>query len=465
MRNSKKKGNQQNSGVTKGKRSRKAPPLLPVLEPGAAGIDVGATEMWVAVGPDRDLQAVRKFETFTRDLLALIEWLQQCGVTTVAMESTGVYWIPLFQLLEQHGFEVCLTNARHVKNVPGRKSDVRDCQWLQHLHSVGLLHASFRPADQVCALRSLLRHRDSLVQMSSAHIQHMQKAMDQMNLQLQHVISDITGETGLAIIRGILAGERDPAVLAQQRDPRIKASRETIVKSLEGDYRPELVFVLRQSLSFCECYWDQIRQCEEAVGTLLHEFDSSIDIEQNPLPPPARRSHETHCELAADTRLHLYRIYGTDLTAVPGFQTQTVRTIFSEIGCDLSRFRTAGHLVSWLALCPGNDKSGGRVLRTRTRKVKSRLATALRLAAQSLERSDTFLGGFLRRMKARSGAPEAITATAAKLARIVYHLITTRQAYDESVFAQHQHRHHLAREKRLRAQAKGMGFELVPIPA
>jgi len=258
--------------------------VLPVVRPDAAGIDIGATETFVAVPADRAAENIRSFPTFTQDIYALAEWLRQCGIKTVALESTGVYWIPLFQILEERGFEVCLVNARHVKNVPGRRTDVSDCQWLQFLHSVGLLKASYRPEQEVCAVSSLLRHRESLVQMAATHINHMQKALDQMNLQLHHVISDLVGQTGLAIMDAILAGERDPLRLAKLRHDRIKASEEVIAKSLVGDYRHEHLFTLRQSLAAYRSYQNLIDDCDREIRQQLEDFQS---------PPPASRGRES----------------------------------------------------------------------------------------------------------------------------------------------------------------------------
>jgi transposase len=252
--------------------------MLPVLHVDAAGIDIGATEIYVAVPPDRDSDPVRAFQTFTEELMALADWLQQCRVCTVAMESTGVYWIPLMQILESRGLEVYLVNARYAKNVPGRKTDVSDCQWLQYLHSVGLLKASFRPGPDVCAVRSLLRHRESLVELASQHVQHMQKALDQMNLQLHHVISDVTGITGLAIIDAVLGGERDGQKLASLRDPRIRATKDTIAKSLVGDYRPEHLFTLKQSVNLYRQYQKEIVECESEIQRFLKRIQGDLFI-------------------------------------------------------------------------------------------------------------------------------------------------------------------------------------------
>ncbi|MGB7848675.1 MAG: IS110 family transposase, partial [Candidatus Acidiferrum sp.] len=383
--------------------------VLPVMRPDAAGIDIGATEIFVAVSADRAAENVRSFPTFTQDLYALADWLKQCRVKTVAMESTGVYWIPLFQILESGGLEVCLVNARHVKNVPGRRTDVSDCQWLQFLHSVGLLKASYRPEQEVCAVRSLLRHRESLVQMAATHVNHMQKALDQMNLQLHHVISDIVGQTGLAIVDAILAGERDPLRLAKLRHERIKASEEVIAKSLVGDYRQEHLFTLRQSLAAYRSYQKLIGDCDREIRQSLENF-------QPPRPSTDGEKEKVSTRNSPDGMLkaELRRVFGIDLTQIPGIRTGIAQTLFGEIGPDFSKFRSASAFASWMGLCPDNDISGGKVLWVGTRKVSCRAATALRMAAQSLHHSKSALGDFYRRMRAKLGAPKAITAAAHK---------------------------------------------------
>jgi transposase len=448
------------------KREPRGLPPVPVLESNAAGVDIGATEIYVAVPPDRDPQPVRRFSTFTQDLMAASDWLERCGITTVAMESTGVYWIPLFQMLEARGLKVCLVNARHVKNVPGRKSDVSDCQWLQYLHAVGLLRASFRPEQQVCAVRSLTRYRESLVEMAAVHLQHMQKALDQMNLQLHHVISDLSGTTGMAILDAVLAGERDPKKLARLRDPRIKADEATISRSLVGDYRREHLFTLRQSVTAYRQYQELMAGCDVEIERMLEEFSSAAEGGAGPLPPSAKhRQKPRRNELKFDLRGHLYRIFGVDLTAVPGINAQTAHTLLAEVGCDLSAFPNASAFASWMGLCPDNRVSGGKVLSARTRKVKNRLARALRLGAQSLFRSQSWLGQFYRRMRAKLGAPKAITAAAHKLARILFHLLTTNQPYDESVFAQQQIQNNQRIHRKLQQQAKSYGYQLVEITA
>ena len=434
--------------------------VLPVMRPDAAGIDIGATEIFVAVPADRAEENVRSFPTFTQDLYALADWLQQCGIRTVAMESTGVYWIPLFQILEERQFEVCLVNARHVKNVPGRRTDVSDCQWLQFLHSVGLWKASYRPEQEVCAVRSLLRHRESLVQMAATHVHPMQKALDQMNLPVHHVISDIVGRTGWAIVDAILDGQRDPLTLAKLRNERIQASEEVIAKSLVGDYRPEHLFTLRQSLSAYRSYQKMIDECDQEIRQRLRDF-------QPPHPPAETPEDEkrTHKSSSSSSvlRSELKRVFGIDLTRIPGIRTGIAQTLFGEIGPDFTPFRSASAFASWMGLCPDNDISGGKVLWTGTRKVSCRAATALRLAAQSLHHSKSGLGDFYRRMRAKLGAPKAITAAAHKLARIIFHLISTRQEFDEAKFAADQLRFQKSQETKLRAKAKSMGYQLVPI--
>ena len=435
--------------------------MLPVMRPDAGGIDIGATEIFVAVPVDRAAQNVRSFPTFTQDLYALADWLKECRVTTVAMESTGVYWIPLFQILEERGFEVYLVNARHVKNVPGRRTDVSDCQWLQFLHSVGLLRASYRPAQEVCAVRALLRHRESLVQMAATHVHHMQKALDQMNLQLHHVISDITGQTGLAIVDAILAGKREPGELAKLRNERIKASEEVIAKSLVGDYRPEHLFTLRQSLEAYRSYQKLIDSCDREIRHGLEKFQTprQPDMPVGERPKKPSQSPSPNSLLGAE----LKRVFGIDLTKIPGVHVGIAQILFGEIGPDFRKFRSASAFASWMGLCPDNEISGGQVLWVGTRKVNCRAATALRMAAQSLHHSKSALGDFYRRMRAKLGAPKAITAAAHKLARIIFHLITTGQEFDDSRFAADQARHQKRQGAKLRAKAKAMGFELVPI--
>jgi transposase len=390
----------------------------------------------------------------------LIGWLQECGVTSAAMESTGVYWIPLYQMMADAGIEVCLVNARHFQNVPGRKTDVLDCQWLQYLHSVGLLRGSFRPEQVICSTRTLVRHRQNLVQMAAEHVLHMQKSMEQMNLKLQHVISDMTGVTGLRIVDAILAGERDPLKLARLRNDRIQASEETIVKSLEGDYRAEHLVTLRQSLEAYRFYQGQIAELDRKIEEYMDVLPCKIDLNRHPLPKKTKvgRSHNAP---AYDLRRHCYRAFGVDVTAIPGVANMTAQVLLTEVGPDLSKFRSASAFASWLTLCPHNDISGGKVLQAKTRKGSNRAALALRLGAQTLERSETELGRFFRRLRGKLGRPQAITAVAHKIARIFYTLVTTGKEYDEGVPAKADARHRARQEAKLRKQARELGFQLL----
>jgi transposase len=442
------------------------PKSLHVLHPHAAGIDLGAREIYVAVPPGSDPRPVRSFPTFTEDLHALRDWLTACGVTTVAMESTGVYWIPLFQILEAAGFEVCLVNARHCKNLPGRKTDVQDCQWLQYLHSVGLLRGSFRPADQVCAVRTILRHRAALVRGAGRGVSHLHKALTQMNVQLHHVISDLTGVTGQAILTAILQGERDPQKLAALKDHRIKASRDTLAKSLHGDWRPELLFTLQQTHTLWQQHQTLIAACDRQIEALLQAFDSKADGTATPLPP-AKAGHKKaqRNEPQFQAREECYRILGVDLTAVPGFAAPTVLVLLCELGPEFAaKFPTAKHFGSWLGLCPDNRITGGKIYSVKTRDVKSRVAEALRLAAQSLWQAKNYFGDLFRRWKARLGSPKAITAMAHKLARILWHLLKFKQPFHPEVFAKAEAKLKRQKVARLHNLAASLNYQLIPQP-
>ena len=428
----------------------------------AAGIDIGSTAHFVAVPPDSDPQPVRQFGTFTADLHRLADWLTACGVDTVVMESTSVYWIPLFELLEARGFHVLLVNARHVKNVSGRKSDVLDCQWLQQLHTYGLLSGAFRPTDEIVVLRSYLRQRATLVQGAAMHVQHMQKALQQMNVLLHQVVSDITGVTGLAIIRAILAGERDPQVLAQLRDYRCKQSVEVIAQNLNGNYRAEHLFALQQAVTLYEVYQAQIVACDAQIEQYLASCPPATDeAPTTPGKPRQRTGNPFHF----DAHAQLYRLTGVDLTRIDGIDTGTALTVVGEIGTDMSRWPSVKHFTSWLGLCPGTKVSGGRVLGSKTRPTTNRAATALRLAAASLTRSRSALGAYLRRMSAKLGKPQAITATAHKLARLVYSMLKYGTAYVD-VGQDHYERQYRERVvQSLTRRAKELGLVLVPAPA
>jgi transposase len=434
---------------------------LPTIFANAAGIDIGADEIVVAVPPDRDPVSVRVFRTFTPDLEMLVAWLLACGIDTVAMESTGVYWVPIYELLSQHGIVPYLVNGRHVKTVPGRKSDWNDAQWLQKLHALGLLAASFRPDAEIAALRTLVRYRNELIQHRAPHILHMQKALQQMNIQLERVLSDIMGVTGQAIVRAIVAGERDPLILAQMRNPACKSSEEMIARALTGSWKEELVFVLTQALVIYDIYSAQIAACDAQIEQYLQQM-ASRHMPDAALPnlPAAKKKSKTKNAPASTRRAQYARIVGVDLVAVMGLSASGVQTILSEIGTDMSRFPTVKHFCAWLGLAPRNDISGGKVLRSRTRKVTNRATQAFRQAAQSVSRSDSAVGAYYRSMRARKGPEQANVATAHKIARIVYHLLKYGEAYEtESAAAYEQQRQE--RELRVLTQrASKLGYTL-----
>jgi len=440
----------------------------PLIEPNAAGIDIGAREIFVAVPGDRDKDPVRVFETFTEELEKMAKWLQSCGITSVAMESTGVYWIPLYDVLEQHGIRPCLVNARYMKNVPGRRTDWHECQWLQYLHSVGLLRAAFRPEAAVCAVRTLMRHRNDLVQIASQHTLHMHKALTQMNLQIHHVIDDITGVTGLAIIDAILAGQRDPEALVKLRDRRIRANEETIRKSLVGNWRPEHLFTLKQSRQSLKHYQDLIDECNREIEKLVLQFEPRVDVEQRPLPPDGKKRQRRSLkklmnpQTGFSVRTESYKLFGVDLTQVPGLASN-VLTLFTEVGRDLKRWPNASQFASWAGLCPDNDITGGKKVWGQKRAVQNRTGDIFRLAASSLHHAQVPMGDLLRRMKSKLTSPGAITATAHKIAIIFYTLVTKQVEYDGSLWAKRDAAREKRLEEKLRRQAKQRGFALVPI--
>lgn len=450
---------------------KKAPvkvPVLDVLEQinlHAAGLDIGSEEIYVCVPVDRDEPSVRAFSTFTVDLHALADWLVACQIETVAMESTGVYWIPVYEILESRGFEVYLVNARHVKNVSGRKTDILDCQWIQQLHTYGLLGASFRPPEEICALRALARHRDNLIRYWSAHIQHMQKALQLMNVKLTEVVSDITGVTGLSIIRAIVAGERNPHTLARLRQSGCAKSEEEIAKALQGNYKPEHVFVLRQALAQYDFYLKQIQECDAEMEAMYAALPPSApDKPVSPPPTPKRgkrRKNQAHFDLATS----LYQVVGVDLTAIDGIDALTAQAIITEIGTDVSAWPTVKHFTSWLGLSPHNAKSGGKVLRSRTKKTQNRANLAFRVAAQSLSRSQSAVGAFYRRMRAKHGPAKAIMATAHKLARIVYFMLKNRTAYIDPGVTYYEQQYRDRAIRNLKRKAAALGLDLLPIPA
>jgi len=454
--------------MAKRKKSTTNVPKLDILEQinaDAAGLDIGAEEIWACVPAGRDSTSVRVFPTFTADLHALADWLQACQVKTVAMESTGVYWIPVYEILESRGFEVYLVNARYIKNVPGRKTDVLDCQWIQQLHSYGLLHASFRPSEEICALRALARHRDNLIQHRSAHIQHMQKALELMNVKLTEVVSDITGVTGLSIIRAIVDGERDPQCLASFRQSGCKKSEAQIAKALQGNYKPEHVFVLKQSLAQYDFYLRQIQECDAEMEAMYAALPLSDPESRAPSPPEPKGGKPRKNQANYDLATTLYELVGVDLTAIDGIDALTAQTIITEIGLDVSAWPTVKHFTSWLGLAPHNDISGGKVLRTRTKKTKNKANLAFRLAAQSLHRSQSAVGAFYRRMKSRHGPAKATTATAHKLARMVYFMLKNRTDYVDPGVTYYEQQYRDRTIRNLKRKAASLGMELVPMAA
>lgn len=438
---------------------------LKVIHPNAAGLDIGSEEIWAAVAPDRAAIVVRKFGTYTPDLQALVDWLAACGVDTVAMESTGVYWIPVYEMLEARGFEPYVVNARHVKNVPGRKSDIQDCQWLQGLHSVGLLRGSFRPPDEIAALRAYLRHRAGLIEHRAAHIQHMQKALAQMNVQLTQAVKDITGVTGLAMIRAIVAGERDPQRLAALRQPGVKKTEAEIAKALTGNYRPEHLFALRQALALYDFYTEQLTACDAEIERQFANL-KPISDDLPPLPPSEKRDSHSKNAPSYDARGYLYQLTGVDLVAVSGLNESTVQTIIAEVGTDLRAFPTEKHFCSWLGLAPHNDVSGGKRLRSRTLKTNNRAGQAFRLAAQSVAKSPaSAFGAFYRRMKARLGGKQAIVATAHKIARAFYHMLKHRTPFHDLGGEEYERRAREREIKNLHKRAAKLGLAVVETPA
>ena len=447
-------------GLMSRSKSGAEPAGLSQLNLNAAGIDVGATSHFVAVPADRTEQPVREFEAFTADLYRLADWLTECGVEAVVMESTGVYWIPLFAVLEERGFEVMLVDPRRIKNVPGRKTDVLDCQWLQQLHTYGLLSGAFRPDGDIRRLRSYLRQRAMLVEYASHHIQHMQKALTQMNVKLQHVIRDITGKTGMDIIEAIAGGERTPRTLARLRDRRTKADEATIAKSLQGHWREEHLFELTQALELYRAYQARIAECDREIEAQLEQFEDRSDGEP-PAPNGKKRNQKNAPRF--DVQGQLYRMTGVDLTRIDGVDAYTALKVISEIGADMTKWPSAKHFASWLGLSPNNRITGGRVMSSKTKPSASGAAAALRLAANALHRSDSALGAFLRRKKAHLGAPKAITATAHKLARLIYSMLRYGREYvdagAEYYESQYQQRALLAAKRR----AAKLGYQLVPM--
>ncbi len=430
--------------------------VLSLTHPNAAGVDIGSASHHVAVPPDRDDEPVREFKSFTADLHALADWLQACGVDTVAMESTGVYWIPLYELLDRRGFTVLLVNARHVKNVSGRKSDVLDCQWLQQLMTYGLLRGAFRPADAVCALRSLSRQREMLLRSQGRQVQHMQKALTQMNIQLANVISDVVGETGQKILRAIVAGERDGQVLAAMKNVRIRASAEEIAKSLEGNWRAEHLFALKQALAGFDFIGTQLAECDSELAAQL----TSLQIHAGTPALGKKRSRARNAP-KFDLRAQLFQMCWVDLTRIDGIDVTTALVVVSEVGTDMSRFPTVKHFACWLGLCPGTKITGSKVMSGKTKRCANRAAQALRLAAAALRSSQSALGAYFRRMCARMDKPKAVTAAAHKLARLIDTMLTKGEEYTDQGQDYYEERYRQRVLRQLSQRAEKLGMKLV----
>src|SRR3984893_18550496 len=440
-------------------------PGLQIVHPHAGGIDVGEGMHSAAVRPDRDPQPVRRFECFTADLLRLADWLQRCGVKTVAMQSTGVYWIPLYEILEERGIQVYLVNARHTKSLPGRKSDVQESQWLLKLHTYGLLNNSFQPPSEIRVLRTYWRQRGEHVQGAARCIQRMQKALTQMNVQLANVISDVSGLTGQAIIRAMVAGERDPQKLAEISDPRIHASREQVAKSLEGNWRPELLFVLQQEVEMYDTYQQRIAECDQQLQEHLASFANIIPLQRTEEEPKKKKTKPAKNAPRFELHSELQRITGVDLTRIDGIDVMVAQTLISEVGLDMGRWKTEAHFSSWLGLCPDTSTSGDKVLARGPRRGVNRAATALRMAAVTLMRSRTYLGAQYRRLRTKLGAPKAITAMAHRLARLVYRMLKYGQQYVDKGSEYYEQRYRRQQLQLLRKKAARLGLQVVEAQA
>ena len=432
---------------------------LPVIHECAAGIDIGSRFHVVAVPPSLSDEPVQTFQAFTADIQRMAAWLLSLGVETVVMESTGVYWVPVFEVLQSAGLDVIVANARETRSVPGRKSDINDAQWLQRLHACGLLRASFRPERDIRALRAYLRHRERLLDYASAHIQHMQKALTFMNLQLHHVVQDITGATGMKIIRAIVKGERNPDVLTEFRDVRCKSSPETIRGALVGNYQPEHVFALTQSLALYDFYQARVDECDQQIEQALVVLNADKPLPDQPIPKIRTRTKQPNA-LSFDVRLALYQLVGTDLTQIHGIGPFLALRLVAECGTDLSKWRTANHFTSWLTLSPGCKISGGKVLSSHSRKSTNRLTAHLRLAAVTVGRTNTALGAFYRRLAARIGKAKAVTATARKIAILFYNAMRFGMDYSDPGADQYEQKYRERVIKQLHRRAAEFGLEL-----
>lgn len=434
------------------------------INPNAAGVDIGAVEIVVCVSGVGDTQIVRVFGNYTVDLQAIGRWLKEYRVETVAMESTGVYWIPLFEELERQGFECLLISSRSLRRVAGKKSDIEDAQWIQTLHTYGLLESSFRPQAELIALRTLLRHRSQLVEHRSPHIQHMQKALLQMNVQLSQAVTDITGVTGQTIMRAILAGERNPQKLAALREPGCKKSEEEIGKALTGSWREEHLFVLKQSLEMFDFYTQQIQVCDDEIERVYEETRPDWDAgELKPLSVRKRNSHSKNKPQNPESiRKHLKRISGVDLSMVDGFGVSLAQIVLMEVGTDMSKFPNEKHFCSWLGLAPKHEVSGGKVLKNKTLKTKNRAGQVFRMAANAVKQADCVFGVMYRRLKARLGPAQATVATAHAIARVVYRMLKYQMEFETISVEEYEKKYRDQQLKYMRKKAAKLGYQLIP---
>jgi transposase len=430
----------------------------------AAGVDIGAEEIVVCVAGDGNTQIVKAFGNYTVDLQNIGKWLQEHNVKTIAMESTGVYWIPLFEELERQGFECLLISSRSLRRVPGRKSDIQDAQWIQTLHSYGLLESSFRPEAELIALRTMLRHRGQLLEHRSPHIQHMQKALLQMNVQLSQALSDVTGNTGLAIIRAIVAGERNPQALAAFRDRNCKKNAEEIGKALTGTWREEHLFIVKQSLEMYDFYTRQVEDCDTEIDRMYALIRP--DWESGELKPLLQKKRNSHSKNAPknkqDIRQHLKRISGVDLSVVDGFGVSLAQTVIMEVGTDMGKFPSEKHFCSWLGLAPKHEISGAKVLKNKTMKTKNRAGQAFRMAAQSVKRADCVFGSLYRRLKSRLDKAQATVATAHAIARVAYRMLKYKVEYEQISVEEYEKKYKEQQIKYMKKKAEKLGFQLVP---
>jgi transposase len=439
---------------------------LQVVHPHAAGIDIGNEAHYVAVPPGRDNQPVRRFGCTTAELKEMADWLKQCGIRTVALQSTGVYWISVYDILEAAGLEVYLVNARETKNLPGRKSDVQESQWLMKLHTYGLLRNSFRPSQEIRTMRTYWRQRNDLVRGAGRHIQRMQKALTQMNLQLANVLSDISGRSGQAIIQAILTGERDPQELAALCDSRVKASEEEIARSLEGNWQEDLLFVLKQEQNGYEFCQKQMAECDQRLEEYLQKREDRS--RGNTLPEEKRKGRLKKKKGNApqfDLRGEMFRMTGADLTQIDSIDIMTAMTVLSEAGWEMSKWKTEDHFVSWLRLCPDNKVSGDKIIGKGRLPINNRVTIALKMAASTLRTSNTYLGAQFRRLRTKLGAPVAIKAMAAKLARLLYRMLRFGMHFVDRGAEFYEVQHRKLQINSLKWKAAQLGFQITEAPA